>query len=947
MEAFMEIRRRNFLTLGLAGVAATGLRPAEAAVAAASWATATRTMMLTGTDSAHTLDWDFQVTSGRNSATWSTIPTPSNWECQGFGTYNYGWNLVPGEKGLYRRTFTPPATWAGRHVFLVFEGSMTDTDVLVNGRSAGPTHRGGFYRFRYDVTSLVDVGAPNLLEVTVSKESSDDSVNNAERRGDYWNFGGIYRPVYLQAVPLSHIDRIAVDARASGALAVSAVLAGVTSAGTLTVQVKDLQGQDVAAPSSIAVAAGQSTATVAATIAHPRLWTAETPNLYQVEARLNIDGREVHRVGERFGFRTIEVRDGDGVYVNGHKVILKGTCRHSFWPTTGRATSVKNSRDDILLMKGMNNNAVRMSHYPPDVHFLDLCDELGLYVLDELAGWQKKYSTAAGTPLVAEMVTRDLNHPSILFWDNGNEGGFNFDLDDDFDLYDPQKRPVLHPWALFSGIDTDHYETYASTQNKLTSGNIFMPTEFLHGLYDGGAGAGLNDYWKLMGDKALPTAGGFLWAFVDEGVVRDDEGGAIDTAGNLAPDGILGPFRQKEGSYFTIKDIWCPIQLTDRVRLRSTFPAGFDGTIQITNRYDFTNVKRCTFRWELVTFAQPAAAGDRATQRTDHTVALSGSVPGPDLAPGASGPLRLGLPPWWRTSDALRVTAVDPTGHELQTWVLEIKKAADHARSVVQLAPGGRGPVTTVSEDAGSLTLSAAGTSVRISTSTGRLVGVTRDGSAVSLANGPALASGTGTLSGFTHGTDGRGHLVRSTYTGDLSSVTWRLDPSGWLRLQYAYSLTGPHDFVGVNFDYPETNVLGLTWLGNGPYRVWKNRMRGVETGVWTKDYNDTATGADLWKYPEFKGYHASTYWAALRTTEGTITLVTEQEDLFLRLFTPRVGPGAQLATAPFPAGGISLLDGIPPIGNKFQAAADLGPQSQKYVATGDYHRTVFLRFTR
>ncbi|MEK8110346.1 sugar-binding domain-containing protein [Micromonospora sp. M12] len=159
----------------------------------------TETMVLTGTDADTTVNWDFQVTSGRRSGVWSTIPTPSNWEFHGFGSYNYGHNLVPNERGNYRHTFTPPSSWAGRRIYLVFEAAMTDAEVWVNGTSAGPRHRGGFYEFRYDVTALVRLGQPNLLEATVSKESSDNSVNDAERRGDYWNFGGIFRPVSLRA----------------------------------------------------------------------------------------------------------------------------------------------------------------------------------------------------------------------------------------------------------------------------------------------------------------------------------------------------------------------------------------------------------------------------------------------------------------------------------------------------------------------------------------------------------------------------------------------------------------------------------------------------------------------------------------------------------------------------------------------------------------------------
>ena len=157
-------------------------------------------------------------------------------------------------------------------------------------------------------------------------------------------------------------------------------------------------------------------------------------------------------------------------------------------------------------------NAVRMSHYPPDTHFLDICDSLGLYVLDELAGWQAAYDTKVGTILVGDMVARDVNHPSILLWDNGNEGGWNTALDSVFGNRDIQKRTVLHPGGgTFNGVNDQHYSYYATVQKNLSGNTLYLPTEFLHGLYDGGQGAGLYDYWNLMGTKPMGL-GGFLWS---------------------------------------------------------------------------------------------------------------------------------------------------------------------------------------------------------------------------------------------------------------------------------------------------------------------------------------------------------------------------------------------------------------------------------------------------
>eukprot|EP01035_Chromulina_nebulosa_P052281 gene52281-71291_t len=164
-----------------------------------------------------------------------------------------------------------------------------------------------------------------------------------------------------------------------------------------------------------------------------------------------------------------------------------------------------------------------MSHYPPDQHFLDACDSLGLFVLDELTGWQAKYDTIAGPPLIKELVERDVNHPCVVMWANGNEGGWNRALDNDFHLYDPQKRLVYHPWEKFNGTDTKHYPDFNYVVNSsLYNKEVFFPTEFMHGLYDGGHGAGLDDFWNAM-IKHPHAAGGFLWSFADEGIVRMDK----------------------------------------------------------------------------------------------------------------------------------------------------------------------------------------------------------------------------------------------------------------------------------------------------------------------------------------------------------------------------------------------------------------------------------------
>ena len=464
---------------------------------------------LSGTDAAHTVQWDFFCTAGRNSGEWKKIQVPSCWELQGFGNYNYGRdNKTFGknfsyydEKGMYKYQFNVSPKWKGKEIKIVFDGSMTDTEVKINGKLAGEIHKGAFYRFKYDITSLLYFDKPNTLEVTVNKMSSDASVNNAERLADYWIFGGIFRPVFLEATPKQYIDYVGIDAKHDGSFAMQVWTKGLSQSGFITATVTDA-GKKVIATIKKAAEKNGTEVILSTKIPNIKSWTSETPHLYTVNVALqDASGKSLYQLSEKFGFRTIEVRNGQGIFINESKVKFKGVNRHCFWPETGRTLTRQQQLTDALLLKEMNMNAVRCSHYPPDKYFLEICDSLGIYVLDELAGWQKFYSAKAGEPLVKELVLRDLNHPSIIFWCNGNEGGTNKELDDDFVKWDFQKRPVIHPHHRpgndFSGIDCNHYEDYYSTEKILNDSLIYMPTEMLHAQDDGGGGAAMEDFWKL------------------------------------------------------------------------------------------------------------------------------------------------------------------------------------------------------------------------------------------------------------------------------------------------------------------------------------------------------------------------------------------------------------------------------------------------------------------
>ncbi|PWG78172.1 glycoside hydrolase family 2 protein [Pararcticibacter amylolyticus] len=872
----------------------------------------TQKQYLSGTDKDHTVKWDFFCTAGRNSGKWSKIAVPSNWELQGFGKYDYGFakDSVKGkEKGLYKYKFKVPAAWNGKKVNIVFEGSMTDTEVKINGVSAGEIHQGAFYAFRYDISKLLKYGASNLLEVTVAKHSANKSVNEAERKADYWIFGGIFRPVYLEALPESHIERVAVDAKADGQFKAQVWTGG--SADKVTAQLYSENGNKFGNEINSALAKGTSDVLLSGSFSSPELWSPEFPNLYKVVFTLYKQGKAVHTVTQKTGFRTVDVKQRDGVYVNGVKIKFKGVNRHSFHPQSGRTTSKAISIADVNLMKDMNMNAVRMSHYPPDGHFLDVCDSLGLFVMDELAGWHGNYDTPTGTKLVKEMMSHDVNHPSIVFWSNGNEGGHNRELDHLFTELDIQKRPMVHPWEDFNGFDTQHYREFNyGISNYMHGHSIVMPTEFLHGMYDGGHGAGLDDYWNEMLRHPL-SAGGFLWDFADQAVVRTDKNGILDTDGNHGPDGIVGPYHEKEGSFYTIKEVWSPVFFE-----RREMTEDFDGVFNIENRYYYTNLNQCSFSWKLTKFKS-------AESKT-------GVLASPDIKPFEKGRLKIGLPSDWRDFDALYITATDPHKRELFTWSFPVTLPVKEASALV--TKQGNSAVSLTETDS-LYHVQANGISLSFSKKSGVLRSVKNERGVIPFNNGPVVQEGVNNFNGLTGKKDGDNVVIESTFDRKTAynTLQWTIYPSGWVKLHVRY-FPGEYltNFAGVNFSFPESKMKGVEYMGMGPYRVWRNRTKGNKFGVWKKDYNNTETG-ESWVYPEFKGYHSNMYWCKFNTTEQPFTVVTENEDLFLRLFSAAFKTDQWHNYEPhFPSGDISFMQGIPGIGTKTQRSDRTGPMSMK-----------------
>jgi len=918
----------------------------------------TQTLMLTGSGKDDPVMWNFECTgsTGQNLGIQTTIGVPSQWELQGFGTYNYGLDSPQSSNvGQYSYTFNVPTSWAGNDVQLVFEGVMTDCTPTINGQStgylitldgaqAGPTHQGGFTQFRYDVTSILNYGGSNTIAVTVAQSSANASVNGAEREGDYWNFGGIYRPVYLECRPSQSIQRVAINALASGTLTATVALNSIGTGDTLTASVQALAGQQVGPSFSAALTAGETSVTLTGTIPGITPWNPENPSLYQLALQLKSGSTLIHTITQKFGFRTVQLIVGQGIYINGVKVRLKGVCKHTFWPTSGRTSSPSLSASAVAMLQAANINAVRMSHYPPDQHFLDACDAGGIMVLDELPGWQQAYDNATAARMVSEMVPRDVNHPSVIMWDNGNEGGWNTTVDGSFDLYDPQDRPVHHPGQNFNNINDVHYPSYSQLQSELAGTEIVLPTEFQHAQYDGGGGAGMQDQLSII-EASSVGAGGFIWEWGDEGVVRTDEGGYIDTAaayisGGGGAKGIVGPYWQPEPSYYALRDIWSPVTVpVSPIASGSTvLSSTFNGQIGLHNDYFFTSLSACTFTWQIEDF--PLISSGTST---GPIVSSSGSLTGPAIAPQTSGALQLNLPAGWSSHGALQLTAYNSSGQLLTTWTWPIQSQSAMESANLPAATGGATAVTTGT----SIVLSGSTTDVTISKTTGLISAVEANSVPVSFNGGPALAAGTGAFSSISLAQNGSNQVVTANFTGNLETITYTMRGDGWMKVDYTFSLTGSDSYIGVQFNYPAANVLGLRWFGNGPEPVWQNRLAGVSYSVWSKTNQDEASGISWANAPVFEGYHSNLQWASIQTSEQPINIIFETPGLYLGFLTPETGPNANETVFAYPSGSISSLEAIAAIGNKFESPSltNIGPSSGEATATGPYEGDFWINF--
>ncbi|WP_207514469.1 glycoside hydrolase family 2 TIM barrel-domain containing protein [Longitalea luteola] len=671
----------------------------------------------------------------------------------------------------------------------------------------------------------------------------------------------------------SYIERVTIDAKASGDFTMQVFSSGIQPGQTIEFQVLDPNGKPLGEPSTVNAA---EKADIKKQFSMIRTWNPENPHLYQIVLTLKDASKQVlYTFTKKFGFRTVESKP-DGIYVNGVKVIFKGINRRSAELGNAR-TSEEAYLSDINTMKDLNMNAVRLSYYPVDPHFFDLCDSIGLFVISELTGPDPK-------KMIKDVVFSGLNHPSVVCWSTGPEHASNKELDKEFDLYDVQNRYVIHPVAKEGKKNSD----FNSVANSIIYGTeAFTPVEIGNGIYNGGRAAGLDEFWTEM-SKSSKFSGTFLASYRDENGIESASGYDIKS-------------KEKWASYYAIKEIWAPLSFDI-----SNLTSSFNGVINVENKFLYTNLTRLKFNWKLVLFP-------KATQKTlEPLVVEEGKVESPYTGPGEKGQLKFNFTQPWIHCSALVLSVLDNKDKEVYTWTFPIMKPEDVVKTSPEVAS-----ISTImrTEDPEHLSLVCDGINYIFDKKNGNLTKV-YVGKRDLPFNGPFLAGVSGyTLADFKHLVKDNTHTVDVTYKGENTlNVKWTFHTGDLPRMDYSYSMKSPGEYVGITFKYPEEKIVGMKWFGRGPFQVWKNRLKGQQLGVWEKS-NRGGNNA------EFKGWHADVYWVQFQTNMGNFTFYTDQPNMFLQMFSPLKQGGALLnefSTAPFPDNGnIGFMHHISGLGTK------------------------------
>jgi len=585
-----------------------------------------------------------------DAAQFRPTPVPSNWAMLGYEKPQYKSFKGDASEGFYRHQFSIPQEWKGRRLLLHFEGVWSSAEVWLNGKHLG-RHDSGFTEASFDISRAAKIGGENLLAVRVRQTQPDYQFDT----NDDWTIGGIYRNVTLESMPSDRwIDRVEAttdfdheyrdaDLRVRvmiadtnkkippgnfmypGGEGYNVRLSLFDAAGKL------VKAQDVPVEAHL----GTGRETIATLhVEKPLQWTAETPNLYRLSVELVNGGRVTHSRSVRVGFREISTAGGV-LRVNGQAIKLRGVNRHDEHPDTGRATTPAQWRQDIELMKAANINYIRLAHYPPAKGFIDLADEMGMYLSNEISygygGNHMNDPVYAGAAMLRnyQTVERDINHPSIIIWTVGNEDPMTTLHLASLRMVkglDPT-RPLLMPWRAETWLPPEidilspHYWTAAKYDELgAKADRPIISTEWSHAFGNEGFG-GMDERWKAL-TRHPAGAGGAIWLWADQALKlkRRRPDGSEESYLELTDDGFDGitdAYRNPTRDYWEAKAVYAPVYPV--IEKAEVVPGQPSVRVPIQNDYDFTDLDKIQIGWTLVEEDRPLASGTTSITGRPHT----------------------------------------------------------------------------------------------------------------------------------------------------------------------------------------------------------------------------------------------------------------------------------------------------------------------------------------